>query len=452
MRIAKSLAWTIVGGLAFGLVVSASAAPAPAVLGGDGELYRLVNSVSESGDPILLLSTHHPDGTFAVTTVPETEGAGVESSAHLIYEHSSRTLFLTWEERFNSLHQRIRLIGFAQGAWTDVIEVATSPFSTKGEPSLAATQDSFAVRGPEGAEETVSRTVLHVVWVEQGHPGHMISYAPVTLLNGRYIGDHPIIDLSALIQAETVSVTDLWQATAPVVAVADDDHSVTIGFVHPYTGRIVSTRITMLAGELSVLADELRSHLIDFGARTDWQSPEGLVRLADGLRSHLIDFGHRIDPHILRSIADDLRSHLIDFGAQYEPGEVRRLASDLRSHLIDFGFRLDDRGLRRANAASAAARIEMVAEPESTDVAPVSHVAVARPVTSWDLPAEATADASLLLSRSGREALLAWERNGALFYRETAKGEWGPVLRLPGSTMLGDEQKLRILENRVRNR
>lgn len=453
MRIAKSLIRTIAFGiLAGGFVTSAAATSAPAVLGSGGELYRLVKATDALGDPLLLLSTQQPDGTIELTTVPQTEGAGVEGSAHLIYESTSRTLFLTWEERFNFIHHKIRLIGYSQGTWTEVIDVAADPYALKGEPSLAATRDSFVVMGADGEDEQVSRTILHVVWVQQSHEGQMVAYAPVTLLNGRYIGTHQTVDLSALVRSEAVNATDLWQATPPSVAVGDDDHSVIIGFVHPDTGSLSAMRITMLAGEISALADELRSHLIDFGARHDWQTPEGLVRLADDLRSHLIDFGHRVDPQIMRSIADALRSHLIDFGAQYEPSELRRLASDLRSHLIDFGFRLEDRGLRRAAAASAATRIEMVADPQAADVATVSHVALVRPVGTWSRPAEATVDATLLLSRSGREALLAWEQGGTLSYRETADGEWGPPMRLPKGSALAAEEKVRILENRIRNR
>lgn len=456
MRRASRTLLTLLAGL--WVVVPATPAAAaptdPAVLGSDGELYRVMSSVSDAGNPFLALHIQRPDGSNEVVTVPETEGFGVESSPYLLYENASRTLFLTWEERFNFIHARIWLSGYRQGEWSEPIEVAEDPFALKRESRLAATQDSFAVPLPAGGEISVVRTVLHVVWVQDRFDGQFVAYAPVTLLNGFYVGHHEIFDIAAMVQTDQPQPVDLWQTAVPVVAAGDNDHSVIIGFVDPDSGRLASVRVTMLAGELSMLADELRSHLIDFGAQYDRQTPEGLRRLADDLRSHLIDFGHRLDPQILRSIAGDLRSHLIDFGAQYGPEEIRRLASDLRSHLIDFGFRVEDRGLRRATAEQTSpATIDFEANVDPTGEArPVAQVAQLRTMKTWARPAEATPQSVLLLSRSGAEALLAWELEGTVYYRETSKGEWGPVLHLPSGNGLGSDEKLTVLKNRVRNR
>lgn len=439
------------------LVLAAPAAAAPmdsTVLGSDGELYRVDSAVSESENPFLALHIQRPDGTTEMVTVPGTEGFGVESSPYLHYENASKTLFVTWEERFNFIHARIWLIGYRQGGWSEAIEVAEDPFALKRESRLTATHDSFVVPLPAGGEISVVRTVLHVVWVQERFDGQFVAYAPVTLINGFYVGHHEIFDIASMVQTEQPQLVDLWQTAVPVVAAGDTDHSVIIGFVDPDSGRVASVRVTMLAGELSMLADELRSHLIDFGAQYDRQTPDGLRRLGDELRSHLIDFGHRLDPQILRSIAEDLRSHLIDFGAQYEPTEIRRLATDLRSHLIDFGFRVEDRGLRRTTAdQSSPETIDFEANVDATgELRPVAQVAQLRVVKTWALPAEATPQSVLLLSRSGGEALLAWEHEGTLYYRETAKGEWGPVLHLPSGGALGSDEKLTVLKNRVRNR
>lgn len=433
----------------------ATAAPKDvAVLGSDGELYRVIPTVSDSGNPFLELHVQRPDGIGEVVTVPGTEGFEVESSPYLLYENASRTLFLTWEESLNVLHQRIRVIGHQHGQWTEVIEVATDPYALKGKPSLAATRDTFVMPRLDGGDETITRSILHVTWVEQGHESPMIAYAPVVLLDGRYIGHHQIVDLTAVMGTEAPNPTDLWQATPPSVAVADDNHSVIFGFVHPDSGQVTSVRLTILSGELSVIADELRNHLIDFGARHDWQSPEGLRRLADELRNHLIDFGHHLDPQILRSIADDLRNHLIDFGAQYESTEIRRMAGDLRNHLIDFGFRVEERGLRRTAASqSSFATIDFEASVDpSGERRPVAQIAQLRAVKTWPRPAEATPESTLLLSGSGAETLLTWQEDGRVFYRETARGEWGPVLHLPGGNGLRSEDKLTVLQNRVRHR
>jgi hypothetical protein len=454
MREIKTIRTILLAAAVAALGLTAAGAPvATPVLGSEGEVYRLVRAATEAGDPYLILDVQRPDGSTESLTVPETEGAGGENSPHLIYENASRTVYLTWEERFNHIHSLIRLVGFQDGTWTDVIEVSEGSFSFKGEPRLAATQDSFVVGDGEDSTRTVTRTVLHVVWVEEHSEGQFVAYAPVTLLDGHYVGQRRIFDLSSILSGAEPLPTDLWQLSRPTVAAAADDHSVVVGLIDPHTGRVASLRITMLPGELSMVADELRSHLIDVGARHEWQSPEGLQRLADELRSHLIDVGHRLDPQILRHVADGLRSHLIDVGARYAPSDVRRMAGDLRSHLIDVGFRLNDSGLRQATAAALSqAVIEVAAVGEGDEASLATQVARVTVVDDWSRPAEALRDSVLLVSRSGNAALLHWTEGQAVLYRETSGDEWSPVVRLPLRDAFGADEALGLLQNRIRNR
>lgn len=450
-RLLSTLLLTAVATAASG---SASAAPtAMPVLGSEGEVYRLLGAVTEWGHPYLVLEIQWRDGATQHVPVPATEGHGVESSPYLIYEDASRTIFLTWEERFNHIHSLIRLVGFRDGEWTEVIDVSDGSFGFKGEPRLAATQESFVVSGADELDHTISRTVLHVVWVEERSDGQFVAYAPIALLDGRYIGQRHILDLSAMVTAAEPMPTDLWQSAAPTITPAADDHSVVVGLVQPQSGRLDSLRISMLPVELSVIADELRNHLIDVGARQEWQSPEGLHRLADELRNHLIDVGFRLDPQILRHVADGLRNHLIDVGVRYQPSELSRMAADLRNHLIDVGFRLDDRGLRRVAAgAGSQAVIEVAAVGEGDDSSQIPQVARVTVVDGWSRPAEAVQESVLLVSRSGQEALLHWTDGEAVLYRETFGDEWGPVVRLPLAEKFGADEATELLRNRIRNR
>lgn len=442
----------------------AAAAEAPVALGSEGEIYRLVaapygevfaDGAAAAEHPVLALQVRHADGTELQTAVPETVGPEAESSPFLLFEEASRTAFLAWEERTNHIHSRIRLIGYRGGEWTEIIEVSEGAFGFKGEPRLAVTQDSFVVVDAGGLPRAVRRTVLHVVWVEERTEGQVVAYAPVTLLDGRYIGQRRIFDLSALVGAPEPRPTDLWQAAAPVLAASEDDHSVVVGLVDPDGGRVASLRIAMLPGELSRIADDLRNHLIDVGVRYDWSSPDGLRRLADDLRNHLIDVGQRLDPNILRHVADDLRNHLIDVGVQYPPAELRRLASDLRNHLIDVGFRLDARGLRRVTGAEGSRAVIEVAgaDDEGDGAAPaMSQVAQVTVIADWARPEQAVAGATLLVSRDGGEALVSWTDGASVFYRETFDGAWSPVMRLPVGGGLDAAEALAVLENRIRNR
>lgn len=454
MKSVHRIASIVFTALALAVAVPAAAVPAATpVLGSEGEVYRLSEAVDAAGDPALVLVIERPDGATERLAVPATEGRGVENSPYLVYEHASRTLFVTWEERLNYIHSLIHLVGLRDGEWTDVIEVSEGSFGFKGEPRLAATQDSYVVALPDGGTRTVARTVLHVVWVEERSEGQLVAYAPVTLLDGAYIGQRKIFDLSTMVGVTEPVPTDLWQSAAPMVAPADDDHSVNVAFVHPASGRLASLRITLLPGELSRMADELRNHLIDVGVRHDWQSPEGLVRLAEALRNHLIDVGFRLDPQILRHVADGLRNHLIDVGVQYPPADLVRMARDLRNHLIDVGFRLDDRGLRRVAAGTASHSVlEVAAVADGNEQALTGQVARVTPVDDWSRPDEASGDSTLLVSRSGQAALLSWTDGKAVFYRETFGDEWSPVVRLPLGETLDAEQAASLLQNRIRNR
>lgn len=457
MRTLRGLPWTLLLIAAVMASRPVSAEPAaPPVLGSEGEVYRLVRLVSAEGEPYLALDVERPTGSIERVLVPATEGRGVESSPFLIYEEASRTVFLTWEERLNHLHSLIRLAGFHAGEWSETIQVSASAFAFKGEPRLAATQDSFIVAGSDGGTTSIARTVLHVVWVEEGETGQLVAYAPITLLDGQYIGQRQIFDLSAIVPTTEPLPTTIWGSSPPTVVPADDDHSVNVAFVHPASDRISSVRITMLPGELARVADELRNHLIDIGVQHDWQSPEGLVRLANDLRNHLIDIGFRLDPQILRHIADGLRNHIIDIGARYTPSDVVRMAKELRNHIIDIGFRLDDRGLRRVVAETGARIVIDVAATEeggeSTFSDHATQVAQITTVNSWSRPSEAVGDSAILVSRSGQAALVSWTDGNAVFYRETFGHEWSAVVRLPLGERLNAEQATRLLENRIRNR
>lgn len=465
MRDLKQLLIPALAVAALAAAPAATAATTGTALGNEGELYRLTlgtygelvgdTTAPEASYPVLGLRIEHAEGASELALVPESIGPEVENTPFLLYESASRTVFLAWEERINHIHSRIRLVSYRDGAWSEVVNVSEGAFDFKGAPRLAATRDSFRVQNEDGTSRNVARTVLHVVWVEERSEGQRVVYAPVTLLDGEEIGSRTIVDLSAMLPAaEPGTLTDLWRAAPPTVDVAEDDHSVIVGLVDPRHGNLASLRATMLPGELSMLADALRSHLIDVGISHEWQSPEGLRRLADALRSHLIDVGHRLDPQILRHVADGLRSHLIDVGVQYTPSDLSRMARDLRSHLIDVGFRLDDRGLRRVTSGLSARVIEVAAVPgvEAETLPTMSQIAQVAVVDGWSRPVEATQASVLMVSRNGQEALVSWTDGSSVFYRETFGGEWSTTHRLPVGKGLDAEEALVILQNRIRNR
>jgi hypothetical protein len=456
--------------LATALLLCVAAAPASAkslsALGNQGQLYVLrtttygnvyadaADSVAE--DPVLLLEIQRPDQSVETTVVPGTEGAESENSAYMAYEPSSDTVFVAWERRTNLIHSQILLAGYSDGVWSDLISVSDKRFSLKASPQLTVTRDSFVALAEDGgAARRTQRTVLHVLWYEERSEGPAIVYAPIVLINGAYVGQHESLVLNELFAppADETGAPPLELSLAPVIAPTSDGHMVAAAYADPQTGALVTLRISLLSGEINSIAGDLRSHLIDVGARYHRDNPNGLQSLADDLRSHLIDVGVRMDPRLLDHVADDLRSHLIDVGVTYGPGpeETQRLARDLRSHLIDIGFRLENRGIRPA-AVIEAKSFELLPEgdPESeVEESVVRQAAQVQLLARRQLP-EIGSEARVLLSGSGEDVLITWQEGPALRFRETTDdGEWSPAMSLPLTEELSFDRALTVLGQRI---
>jgi hypothetical protein len=123
------------------------------------------------------------------------------------------------------------------------------------------------------------------------------------------------------------------------------------------------------------------------------------------------------------------RSVLVEIGSGFDHAPIRRMHGGARAQLIGVGHRWE--GPERSHDL----RLRLAAErtPPATDGLP----------------------ASLLLSGDGKDALVAWERDGIVYFRESddeAEGGWGPIRSL-GITAGGDPSLITdLLRDRVRGR
>src|SRR5829696_7470551 len=165
-----------------------------AVLGADGEIYIAKagtygelfpgGKAVDSSNPVLALELTRSDGSQERLLVEGTEGPDRDRLPFLLYEESSRTVFLLWETQINEVHPILILSGY-NGSWIDPVEIVGNPFAPKTCPRFTITRDTLQEPGSDGALITRHRTMLHLVWGEEGPDGSTEAfYAPVIFDDG----------------------------------------------------------------------------------------------------------------------------------------------------------------------------------------------------------------------------------------------------------------------------
>lgn len=443
---------------------SAAAAERQAALGGGGEVYTVAagsygtlfagGAAAAADDTVLALDVARPDAAVERLLVPKTAGGEVEDSPALVYEEASDSLFLVWRSIVNQIHPVLYLASFKDGEWGEVIEVVGNPFAAKSAPQLAVTRDEFRFAGGDGVERSVRRTVLHLVWWEAGGDGDKVNYAPILLLDGTYVGWNPIYSLGDLdrpsVEATVGGMTEqLLQA--PRVQAGRNDHSVVVSFANPATGRLLVVEASLLAGELSALADGLKAHLIGGGFKLT--ADAGTV--ADQLRAHINSGGYRLHRGVLTFIGDDLKAHLI--GGGFKHGSKSALAAAVRARVIEAGAGVLEHGVQAATAAAtagepAAERIEeLVQDGETATAGPVPLLQLLV-LANRPAPHTGAAPTTIYSSTDGRASLIAWVMGPEIRYIETQGTGWSPIRRLVTNEAFGFDQAWKVLERRIQSR
>jgi hypothetical protein len=443
--------------LALGLLLcaSASALDRTGAIGSDGEIY--LTRVGPYGllfprgnsypanNIVLALEVSRAGRPADRILVPGTEGAEIESSSYAVFEETSQSLYLLWQTNVSSVNQLV-LRSFRNGSFGPSIEVAAGSFEAAfSAPQAAVTRDEFSVSSVDGGTTTVHRTLLHLIWWQQEGPGNRVLYAPITLLEGVYTGWHPVYALNDFDSSDDdpVAAADTLPQLyrAPRIQMGRNDHSVVVSFANERNGRMAVLDISVIAGEISFIADKIRSHVIEIGRRNP-----NLQAVADRIRSHVIEIG-RLNPQVLSFLSNDVYEHILSAGGQFvDGGNYTGLADDVSTYVTRSAANLLENG--RLGETSTAPQILRLARSEDGALG-ATHLQL-RGVFSRTAPHTAAAATTIFASEDGKTVLVAWDTVSQIRYRESSPEGWSEVLAIVITPELTREKAYAFLEQRLR--
>jgi hypothetical protein len=447
----------------FGVLLAlllAAAAPAvaessdPTVLGRDGAVWRLLSgSYGElfpegaEADPrraALALEVSRAGDEAERWLVPGSVGRDVDAVRNLVLEERTQLVYVLWEGLLNGVHPMLYLTSFDGSAFSEVIEISGSPFSSKGSPQLVVTRESSPLAGSDKAGNAGERTILHLVWWEELAGTSRKLYSPIILEQGMYLGDAPVFDLGGLVPE---GGDKGWEpvtggiGNALVARPGKDSRTLVVGFLDPESHHLVTLRLRVLPRELGELAEGAAAAAIELGAEAASRE-----ELADQLHAAVLELGAAFHEASRLYMAD--RAELLVASAEEEstPDGLSILAEKLRAEVIIIGIRIGANGLDSPDDTQV---VSIGPEGEAGNHGHLLGVSVVgdRPAPEVDGPA------SLFLSESGYHALVVWEGEGdRLYYRESTPEGWTEAAFLQLGPELDRETAYGILADRIGER
>ncbi len=451
----------LAAGLGLCFAFAGLAADHETALGSGGEIYMVRTGTYGSLFPgkkdfprdsaVLALDIQKPGAALQRILVPGTSGTEIEMTPSVVFEDDSQTVFLLWGSAIN-FHPTLELAGFDGIRWSKTIDVVGNPFASKTSPQFAITRDSYEEPGASADDPAVThhQTILHLIWQEENAGGQLQTfYSPIIINDGVYIGLNPVYNLDDnLPDRSAVVSTDVPSALvrAPVVQSGRDDRTVVITHVSASTGQLVTLEVDVLPAQLSQLADGMRSHIIDLGARL---FPQDLPTLAEKCRSHIIDLGRAFHPEVIQPIADQVKAQIL---AGDPDAGLQSMADAVRSHIIDLGAKLSRRGLRSVNP-DAAKIVEIGDTSDSvTPGAERASLLQFRVTSTLPVPTGGTGTVRIFVSQTGENLIVSWAQADRVVYRNSQGSGWSDPKELRFSDSLNLAKAYDILDQKVRNR
>ena len=433
---------------------AAAQAPQRAVLGDGGALY--VATAGSYGDlfpggkaypakrSVLVLDLLRPGAERERQIVPGTGGPATDGSPALVYEETSKTLYVIWESRNSPEVSELDLASLGPDGWTQPVEISGDVTRLKGAPKVVISRDEYEVPDSGDPATRRVRTVLHVVWWEASEDGDQTFYTPVVLDNGEYLGFNPVYQLSGFAPAppDATKLPD-GLTRSPSLTLGPNGRSAILGFVDDGSARLRVAEAVVLPGELGYMADRGAADLEASG-----KSP--FDKLLDKLRGQIIEIGDRLHPGIIDHFAKEVVDAAQNLHDE-EPGKpVASLGDKLRGQIIEIGARsLID--IDRPAAPLAATPIEL-APPDGSAQPP--ELIELRLVTDLPAPPAVEGAAQIFLSADGRRVLVSWSKDDQIFYTEstaeTGEDAWSEPKRLVLDDSLAGVDPAEILQARVR--
>ncbi len=415
--------------------------------GAYGQLFP-GGTATAAANPVLALDVVPAGGAAQRLLVPGSEGPESEAGAFVILDPATQTLYTVWQSQ-TAKTSTIRLVGLAGGAFGSWIEASDRATTAKSALQVSITRDAYS-QLPTGASApaTVQRTVLHLLWWEP--VSQQSYYKPILLVGGTVMAGQPAVtlgDLDGPSPEPTAAQVSPQLYAAPSVAAGRNDHAAILGFANARTGRILSIEVSVVPGEMSELADDLRAYIEQTAAISDAQN---LQSIADGVRGHIISTGVRFtdfQPGMLQFLGDAVRGHIISTGIVFD-GDVMALAEDARRFALSSGANVIANGLDRPGMAplQAAAILDLPGAP----LAAGSQQVEMRITATHPAPATGDGSHTLLLSPDGLGQVVAWDGAGALSYRSWQGSAWSAANALQLGPNLSESQALALLLRSVR--
>ncbi|MGD2113448.1 MAG: hypothetical protein PVG07_00235, partial [Acidobacteriota bacterium] len=392
-----------------------------AAVGSEGEVYTVLEGsysdlfpeqgLTEAGNAVLALEIALPDGDRSRLLIPGTGTSDIEDSASVVFEDGSETLFVLWQTKINLIHSNLKLASFKDGEWSQVVEIWGSPFGWKSSPQLLVSRDLYKTVDDVGEQRIWNRAVAHVIWSEERADGFHTLYSPIVLIDGAYLGETPVYDLSDVaVLPEEAAPGSIARALAGSsrIRVGRNAQTVVVGFSEPSSGRLVSLELEVLPGELVHLADRIGHQIIEIGRELYPGQPD---RLADRLGHQIIEIGNRLDLHPgLAAYSAAVVENEVVKGDPDRPLDV--LADELGHQIIEIGARMTGRGVDRVLNKSGYHLLEIPSATPATGV-PDNPSSLIRAATVTSRPAprieqSAPSSVDLFLSRTGVDIIAVW--------------------------------------------
>ena len=191
-----------------------------------------------------------------------------------------------------------------------------------------------------------------------------------------------------------------------------------------------------MPASLNVLADEVRSHII--GAGRGYRA--SILGLGDEVRSHIIGAGVSLHGGVLQYVAEEVYFEILDHGATYDPEDLETIAHNAWLTALESGGSLLS-GTEFDGLPCSLLHIAPDSEGRSQHQVEVCLMS--------DRPVPTTGEGAhqLLVSESGREALIVWEdEEGNVHYIESnGSDSWSEEQVLTIGKTLSAERALRVL-------
>lgn len=438
----------LLAALLTGFAAAAPAAELPAVLGNEGEIYRVVHGThaqldpraasSTADHPALALEVVHPDKKVTRTLVPGTEDDAVEQYPALTLDKATNTVFLVWETQ-RAIHSGLNLTAFVDGAWSDSFELSGDAFSFKSNPRMVATADSYLRLAADGSTVERTRVVLHLVWWDESGYGGRPLYTGLLVEDGRFVPHWEVFSLTDLLPpAGELGDGPLGLYGNPQVYAGGDGRSAVVAFGDRGGSRIATVEVRPLSGSIVSLADEARAQIIDIGASLAGDRPA----FAAAAHARIADLARRV---VDAEAAAFLAASVAGAIATAPAGEAVSLTADkARAQIIDIGARLTG-GPRVLNGEARAQIIDIGRASQKEPGYPCGwRVTSVRP-TPW-VPERTI---KVLTGPEGDEVALAWDGDTAVKYRITQRNGWSDVRTLALDDKMSREQAYALIQRRL---